>query len=298
MLYNHLSRELSVAQFKLLQSEVRLKMFSALQVDINDISNYGNIDRTIDNKNSARIKNISSIKTMIYSDNIYKDGIYEDDDLVEEDKLVIESEDRCRGVTSNAYEDVCTLDEIMQEIFKLKGSAAFRGKEESFLGHSLSSCMGVLYFNNGTAENSMNVDRSTDNSRHENLFCDPLTSYIMSIASYIRSPRNSSSLWDLFSHVLSEILTTMNVSSYYQPSSCPSHDAPIRSCVLEKDGNPHVKMNFMDDISSLADQSRDRREIMINMAIELQLLREKLTRYDVTNGNLVSNDYSSCWYFL
>ena len=81
MLCNHLSRELSVAQFKLLQSELRLKMFSALQVDINDISNYGNIDRTIDHENSTRNEIISPMKTIIYSDNIYVDGIYEDDDI-------------------------------------------------------------------------------------------------------------------------------------------------------------------------------------------------------------------------
>ena len=68
-----------------------------------------------------------------------------------------------------------------------------------------------------------------------------------------------------------------------------SHDVPIDSRVLKKDENFEANLQCNDDGPVLSDQAGENREMMMNMAVELQLLREKLTRYNVANGNLVHN---------
>ena len=261
-------------------------MFSALQVDIIDISNHENKEHShrSSDGNDARIYN--PIRTVISDGNVPGNvGICEE--VNEEEKRYIENIGSCKGLTSRNYGEICTINDIMQEIFKLKGCAAFRGKEDSYLGQSLSSCTGMLHFSNGGMEDtgesfaqSIGSPRLTKASN----FGDLLTSYIMYIVSFVRSPRDPSGLWGLISHALPQLsMSSIAVSHTNSNLSHSSHDAHIESTPLDEDVSLHSIRQCDDSISFLVEQSGDSSETVMNMAVELQLLREKIKRLNLTN---------------
>lgn len=297
-LSNYLSRQLSVAQFKLLQSEVRLKMFSTLQMDINGIFNNGNrvcnLGESCENIDTI---NVLSIQGLLTGNTLYEDCIH-DEDVDEEESLKTQNGNNYSGAAGNTYGDTCTVDDIMQEIFKLKGCAAFRGKESSFLGHSLASSTGALYFSfekdgeiKGMEQSRGNFDRPKILSR-DNVFKfgDLLTSYIMSINSFVKSPRNPSSLWNLISCALPDLsISSTGISAHAPSAHYSSHDA-TSSVILDGREDLHPRMLHTDvsedaETSIMFEQAGDNREAVMHMAVELQLLREKLTRSNIVFEN-------------
>ncbi len=99
----------------------------------------------------------------------------------------------------------------------------------------------------------------------------------MYIVSFVRSPRDPSGLWGLISHALPQLsMSSIAVSHTNSNLSHSSHDSHIESTPLDEDVSLHSIRQYDDSISFLVEQSGDSSETVMNMAVELQLLREKI----------------------